>query len=167
MSKAGYKWKYMEAIKEFMAIMKWDDELEIDEDGKNISLTTGLTIDVLDGRGIIEISENQDIFDFYIYYSANCPQERRDQVAILMNEFNNRWDLGRFQCLDYEGRGLVRWSHRIDFEGAKPSGVTIQRNFQPGWLAARKYSSVLAAVIFGDKSAVQAIDEFDKNEGRL
>ena len=78
MSEAAYKWKYMEAIKEFMAIMEWNDELEIDEDGKNISLTTGLTIDVLDGRGIIEISENLDIFDFYIYYSANRSQERRE-----------------------------------------------------------------------------------------
>jgi hypothetical protein len=56
---------------------------------------------------------------------------------------------------------MVRWQLVVDFEGANPTGITIQRNFQPGWDAVEFYVNPVSAVALTGQTAADALREHD------
>ena len=156
--------KYQTEMSEFLSIMNWNDvELNLNVEGQQVVIATGVTIDGQNGRAIIEANSDNDLFDFYIYYTGiKCKPNKWEQMQWLMNELHWRFPLGRFECFENEGERYIRWRHRVDFEGSKISGASIRNNFKPGWDGAEMFASVIAAVALTSQSAKDAIADFDK-----
>ena len=163
--KSDSKLKYQVVLDEFLKEREWTDEYESDLEEKTISLTSGITIcDSHSGRLIIEASDRTDIVDVYIYYNQTCKESKLDEMAILFNGIHQRWALGRFMVL---GDGYMRWSHRVDFEGSQPTGLSLERMVQSGWNAAERFADVIAAVALTKQSAADALKEFDEEQEEI
>jgi hypothetical protein len=158
--------KYASEMREFLSIMEWGDtKVDSNVEGQQVVIATGVDIDGQSGRVIIEANSDTDIFDFYIYFtSIKCKPNKNEQMQWLMNELNKRWLFGRFQCFKTDDAFLIRWHHRIDFEGSSPTGVTVRNNFKPGWDATEFFSGVIAAVALTNQSAKDAIAEHDQEQ---
>lgn len=151
---------YERILQEFKKIREWDDEIIVEEDGKSVSLSTGVDIKSQNGRLIIEASDANDIVDVFFYYGIECRKEKYEQMCILLNAIHQRWGYGRFELGD---KGFIRWRHRVDFEGAQPSGTSIERIVQPGWDAVIKYADLVSAVALTKQTAADAIEDFDRD----
>lgn len=156
--------KYEAEMNEFLSIMKWNDvELISNIEAQQVVVATGVSMDGQDGRAIIEANSDNDLFDFYIYYtSIKCKPNKWEHMQWLMNAINERFSFGRFECFEVEGDRRIRWRNRIDFEGSNISGASIRNNFKPGWDGTEMFASVIAAVALTNQSAKDAIAEYDK-----
>ncbi len=157
--------KYEKEMQEFLSIMEWKDELNVNTENEQVSVATGINISGQSGRAIIEANSDNDIFDFYIYFIAlKCKAKKNEQMKLLLTEINHRSAFGRFEYYMYEDSLFVRWRNSVDFEGGAPSGITIKNNFQPGWDAADRFSDTLTAVAITNQSAEEAIAEYDEEK---
>lgn len=156
--------KYEAEMSEFLSIMEWSDvKLDVNVQNQQVVIHSGVNIDGQNGQAIIEANSDNDLFDFYIYYTGiECKFHKWEQMQLLMNEINIRFPLGRFECFDVGGDRRIRWRHRIDFEGSNISGVSIRNNFGPGWDATVAFASVIAAVALTKQSAKEAISDYDR-----
>jgi len=149
---------FQEVLNEFLKLREWTDELNVDPETSIISLNTEIQIEGQDGRLIIEANPESQIVDVFIYYSIMCRENKINELALLMNQIHHRWAFGRFEV--YES-GHIRWRQRYDFEGTKPTGLSIDRIVQPGWDAVGKFFDLIAAVALTKTTALQAIEEYD------
>lgn len=153
--------KYEETLKQFLELRKWSDELILDEDNGKVVLSTGVDIEGQNGRAIIE-AQNDDIIRFYFYYlNIRVKDSKFEQMNILLSLINSRLLTGCLTMVGEPQERMVRWEHVVDFEGADPTGVTIQRNFQPGWQALEFYIEPISAVALTKQSATDAINDRD------
>ena len=160
--KSDSKLKYQVVLDEFLKGREWTDEYESDLEEKTVSLSSGITIcDAHSGRLIIEASDITDFVDVHIYYNQNCKESKLDEMAILCNGIHRRWASGRFIVF---GDGYIRWSHRVDFEGSHPTGLSLERIVQSGWNAAATFADVIAAVALTKQSAADALKGYDEEQ---
>lgn len=146
--------KYLDVLQEFLAARGWTDEPSIDEEGEQISLVSGITIGEQGGKLIIELSYAREIVDVYIYFNIYCLRHKSVEMAVLFNEIHQRWAYGRFVI--QPDAGVMRWQHRVDFEGSSPSGLSLERVFGPGWNCVEEYEEVIRKVALTDLSASDA-----------
>ena len=156
--------KYEAVMEDFLSVVGWTDQLDIDGEAKTITLATSLSIAELNGRLIIEAQDSNDIFDFFIYFLINCKNNKKEQIELTLCYINANWLLGTFVLINQAGNYYVRWQHRVDFEGSSPSGITIKNNFQPGWNAVERYASLISAVALTNQSANEAIAEYEQEQ---
>jgi hypothetical protein len=157
------KLKYQAVLEEFLAAREWKDEIEIDAETKSVKLAAGISIAGQDGRLFIEASDVTEYVDAFIYFEFRCRENKLDQMAILLNEIHRRWLFGRFICFP---DGVVRWTHRVDFENSSPTGLSIERIIKPGWDAAERFLEPISAVALTKQSAKDAIAEFDEEQSK-
>lgn len=156
----GTHLKFQKVFDEFLRIRQWEDKYEVDSDAQTVSLHTKLNItEGHSGNLIIEASDKTDLVDVYIYYGLTCKDGKQDELAKLFNSIHQKWHFGRFMVF---ADGHIRWSHRVDFEGSNPTGVSIDRIVGPGWGAAAEFADVIAAVALTKQSAVDAISEYEE-----
>lgn len=157
--KSNSKLKYQEVLDEFLEAREWTDEYEVDLEEESVLLNTQINISSgHSGRLIIQAYDQTDIVDVHIYYNQKCKESKLDEMAILMNGIHRRWHAGRFMVFD---DGYIKWSHRVDFEGSQPTGLSLNRIVQPGWDAAEKFANAIAAVALTKLSAAEALKEYD------
>lgn len=150
---------YLDILKEFLDARDWGDVPSIDEEGEQISLVSGLTIGEQGGKLIIEISYASEIVDVYIYFNIFCLRHKCVDMAVLFNEIHQRWAYGRFVI--QPDAGVMRWQHRVDFEGSSPSGLSLERVFGPGWSCVEEYEEIIRTVALTDLSAFDAVALLD------
>lgn len=159
--------KYEETLKQFLELRKWSDELILDEDNGKIVLSTGVNIEGQNGRAFIE-AYNDDIIQFYFYYlNFRIKDSKFEQMNILLSLINSRLLIGCLKMVGEPQDRMVRWQHVVDFEGADPTGVTIERNFQAGWSALERYIEPVSAVALTKQSATDAINDHDAEVKRV
>jgi hypothetical protein len=151
--------KYQKVLEDFMKAREWEDKLEVDTEAGTVSLNTGINIGDQNGRLIIRFSEARDLLDVFVYYDIKCKEAKIEEMKLLMNGIHQRWMFGRFEVFP---DGFVRWFHRIDFEGSQPSGLSVQRNIQPGWDAASQFADVIASVALTKQTAEEALADYDE-----
>ena len=157
--------KYEKEMQEFLSLMQWEDELDVDAEKGMVSLSTGLSIDGQSGKLIIEANSNNDIFNIKIYFNNLIVKTKKiEQMKLLIAEINSRFRLGKFSHFDNDGSITIFWQQVIDFEGGSLSALTIKNNFQPGWNSAVMYSSAFASVALTNQSAEDAMAEFDEEQ---
>lgn len=155
------KLKYQVVLDDFLKGREWTDEYEVDIEKQSVLLNTEITIcDGFSGRLIIEAKEKIDLVDVYIYYNQTCKEAKINEMAILLNGIHQRWHFGRFMVFE---DGYIRWTHRVDFEGSQPTGLSLERIVQPGWEATAKFANVIAAVALTKQSATEALKEYDED----
>jgi len=153
--------KYEDTMKDFMEFREWNDELILDEEDGKVVLSTGVNIKKQSGGAIIE-ARNDDIFEFYFYYSNFTVKESNlDQMEILLSTISRKLMIGCLEVVGDVDDRRVRWRHRVDFEGASPTGVTVSRNFQPGWSTLESYINPIVAVALTKQSAADALSEHE------
>jgi hypothetical protein len=153
------KMAYQELMEDFLAELEWEDELEIDEAEQFVRLQASLSL--MDQSGTLFVEAHNDTFlvDVFIYFEGfRCKSNKQPEMAVLLNEIHRRTRMGRFVVLE---DGRVRWQHRVDFEAAKPSGLTLIRIMGPGWDMAKMYLEPISAVALTKQSAAEAMAEFD------
>jgi hypothetical protein len=156
------KLKYQIILDQFLKEREWSDEYEINSEEKAVSLNTGINIcEGHSGRLIVEASDQTDYVDVYIYYSQTCKEAKLDEMAILLNGIHRRWHFGKFTVFK---DGYIRWSHRVDFEGSQPTGLSLERIVQPGWTTTEKFADIIAAVALTKQSAADALAEYDAEQ---
>lgn len=160
--KSNSKLKYQAVLDEFLEGREWTDEYEIDLEEQTVTLNTQINLsNAHSGRLIIQASDETDFVDVHIYYTQTCKESKLDEMAILLNGIHRRWHFGRFMVFD---DGYMRWSHRVDFEGSQPTGLSLNRIVQPGWDATEKFASVIAAVALTKQTAAEALKEYDEEK---
>ena len=116
--KATSKLKFQIIFEQFLKKRDWHDELDVNAEKKLVTLNTGVRAGSHSGRLIIEGNDANDVVDFYFYLEhISCKQAKLDQMVLLLNEIHERWAFGRFTV--FRDRGIIRWQHRIDFEGSQ------------------------------------------------
>lgn len=153
--------KYQDTMKEFMEFREWNDELIFDEENGKVVLSTGVNIENQSGRAIVE-ARNNDIFEFFFYYvNFTVKESNMDQIEILLSKINRNIFIGCLEVVGDVDDRRVRWRHRVDFEGASPTGLTLSRNFQPGWDTLESFINPIAAVALTKQSAADALSEHE------
>ena len=160
--KTDDKLKYQVIFDEFLKSREWTDKYEIDVEKKAVTLITGINFSGgKSGRLIIEASDETDCVDVFIYFNLSCKEAKINEMAVLLNGIHCRWRFGLFTVFP---DGIIRWSHRVDFEGSQPTGLSVDRIVQPGWDAASRFSDIIAAVALTRQSAADALTEYDNAE---
>lgn len=158
--KSNSKLKYQAVLDEFLEGREWTDEYEVDLEEKSVTLVTNINLsEAHSGRLIIQASDETDYVDVHIYYNQICKESKLDEMAILLNAIHCRWGLGRFMVFD---DGYIRWTHRVDFEGSQPTGLSLNRIVVSGWDSTEKFANVIAAVALTKQSAAEALKEYDE-----
>lgn len=155
--------KYEKIIAEFAAARDWKDEITLDPDTNIVSLATGINFSSQTGRLIIEADNETDVVEVFIYFDLKCKEAKLREMKLLMNELHQRWKFGRFTTYD---AGVVRWTHRVDFEGSSPTGKSIEQIVGPGWNAVETFADTVAAVALTKQTAEEAIGEYDAAQER-
>lgn len=153
--------KYEETLKQFLELREWNDELIVDDENKKVILSTGVGIEGQSGRAIIE-AQDDDIIRFYFYYmNFRVKESSVEQMNILLSMLNSRIFIGCLTLVGPPQERMVRWEHVVDFEGATLTGMTIQRNFQPGWHTLENCMNPVSAVALTSQTAIDALREHD------
>lgn len=160
--KATSKLKFQIIFEEFLKKRDWHDELDVNAEKKLVTLNTGVRAGSHSGRLIIEGNDANDVVDFFFYLDIRCKEAKLDQMALLLSEIHERWKFGRFVV--FRDGGIVRWQHRIDFEGSQPTGLSIERNVSPGEAAIEEFGDVIAAVALTKQTAAEAIAQYDEEQ---
>jgi hypothetical protein len=151
--------KYKALLEAYLAAREWQDELSIDEEHEAVRLDTGVSVGEQSGRLIIEAYEKTEFVDVFIYYkSFNCKTSKFGEMLKLLNSIHLRVRYGRFELVD---DGIIRWFHRVDFEGSSPTTTSIHQIVQPGWNIAERWVDVFAAVALTKQSAEDALEEME------
>ena len=154
--------KFQKVLDEFLKEREWTDEYEIDNEEQTVSLSSAINIcEGHSGRLIIEASDRTDCVNVYIYYNQICKEAKLAEMAILLNGIHQRWQFGRFMVFE---DGYIRWTHRVDFEGSKPTGLSLERMVTPGWSAMERFANVISAVALTKQSAADALKEYDEEQ---
>ena len=69
----------------FLAIMEWEEEVEVDEAARCVKLQTSLNIGDQSARLFLEAGEDTDYVDVFIYYYFKCKPAKLTEMAVLMN----------------------------------------------------------------------------------
>ena len=156
--------KFLQVMKEFLALREWDDELDINVESKIVSLDTGLGIGGLKGRLVIEALEDIEVIDAFIYFKdLRCKPAKKMEMAWLFQKIFRLRGFGRLELLETEESGiLIRWRHRVDFEGSTPSGKSVSLLFQPGWDLMGEFADCISAVALTKQTAEEAFAEWEE-----
>jgi hypothetical protein len=109
--------------------------------------------------------EQQQQFVFYSVIPVNVPDERRTFVAEFITRANYGMIIGNFE-MDYDD-GEVRYKTSIDVEGAALTPPLIRQMVYANVLITDRYLPGMMSVIYGGKTALEAIDEIEDDEDSL
>lgn len=154
--------KYKTLLEDYLAAREWTDELSVDEESGAVQLDTSISLGEQSGRLIVEAYEKTDFFDVFIYFRGfSCKESKVDEMLKVLNSIHLRARYGRFELLP---DGVVRWFHRVDFEGSSPTTTSVHQMVQPGWNIAERWADVIASVALTKQTAEEALEDFEEAE---
>jgi len=145
--------KLKTVLEEFMAQREWRDELRHAAEAETTTLNTGIELSNQTGRLEVEVCEKTQFVTVHVIYSIKCKDSAYGELCKLLNEIHRRGNYGRFQCLG----NRIGWTHRVDFEGAVASAVSIERMVSPGWNLADQWADAIVDVAVLGRSADEAL----------
>jgi hypothetical protein len=145
--------KLKTVLEEFLAQREWRDELRHDAEAETTTLNTGIELSNQTGRLEVEVCEKTQFVTVHVIYSIKCKDSAYGELCKLLNEIHRRGNYGRFQCLG----NRIGWTHRVDFEGAVASAVSIERMVSPGWNLADQWADAIVDVAVLGRSADEAL----------
>jgi hypothetical protein len=96
---------------------------------------------------------------FYVLAPVKAPEDRLDAVAEFLTRANYGLRIGNFE-MDYND-GEVRYKSSLDFEGEPLSPRLIRNAIYPAVQTLDRYLPGLMQVIYGNRSAQEAIEEIE------
>ncbi|MFP4345432.1 MAG: YbjN domain-containing protein [Anaerolineales bacterium] len=96
---------------------------------------------------------------FYVLAPVKAPEDRLAEVAEFITRANYGLRIGNFE-MDY-GDGEVRYKSSLDFEGELLSPRLIRNAIYPAVQTMDRYLPGLMQVIYGNRSAQEAIEEVE------
>lgn len=101
-------------------------------------------------------------FLFYCVMPVHVPENMRPAIAEYLTRANYGLRIGNFE-MDFTD-GEVRYKSSIDFEGSELTPSLIRNTIYPAVQTMDRYLPGVLAVIFGGKSAEEAIASIEENE---
>lgn len=106
-----------------------------------------------------QIRVDLDQLLFYVIAPVKAPEELRAAVAEFITRANYGLRIGNFE-MDFSD-GELRFKSSLDFEGAELTPNLIRNAIYPAVQTTDRYLPGLMGVIYGDKSAADAIAEIE------
>lgn len=106
--------------------------------------------------------EKQQQFVFYSVLPVNAPDDKRLAVAEFLTRANYGMVIGNFE-MDFDD-GEIRYKTSIDVEGATLLASLIRQMVYANVIITDRYLPGLMSVIYGGKSAQDAIAAIEKDE---
>jgi hypothetical protein len=113
-----------------------------------------------DVRCYAQIRVDLEQFLFYVIAPIKAPEEAREPVARFLIRANFGLRIGNFE-LDYDD-GEVRYKSSLDFEGETLTPGLIRNTIYPAVHTMDVYLPGLLAVMYGNKSPDEAINEIER-----
>jgi hypothetical protein len=101
-------------------------------------------------------------FIFYVVMPVRAPANMRTAVAEYITRANYGLRIGNFE-MDFDD-GEVRYKSSIDFEGVELTPGLIRNTIYPAVQTMDRYLPGVLSVVFGGKSAEEAIAAIEENE---
>jgi hypothetical protein len=124
-------------------------------DGEDM-LTMGFQGQSGSWRCLASVDEERDWLTFYSALPASVPPEKRQDIAEFIARVNFGLVLGNFE-LDFDD-GEVRFKTSIDVEGGDLTTKMVENLIYSNVLAMDRYFPGLMAVLYGNKSAQEALE---------
>lgn len=158
---AKSKFIFQKIMEDFLKLMGWEDDLELDEKSKFVRLRTNVGFgDYRGGLLVVEASDQTQIVSVFFYLPFECSESKRIEMVQLLNELNQRgYGLGGYGCFQLleTGDDRIRWVHRVDFEGSSPTALSIRQIVGPGWNRIEELLEIIRLVALTKETAVGAI----------
>lgn len=103
--------------------------------------------------------EEQEQFLFYSRFPVNAPEDKRALVSEFITRANYAMINGNFE-MDWSD-GEVRYKTMIDAEGIELVKRLVKNVVYANVLTVDRYYAGLMAVIYGDKSPIEAIESIE------
>lgn len=107
-----------------------------------------------------QVRADLEQFIFYVVMPVRVPAEMRPSVAEYITRANYGLRIGNFE-MDFDD-GEVRYKSSIDFEGVELSPGLIRNTIYPAVQTMDRYLPGLLSVVYGGKSAEDAIGEIEE-----
>jgi hypothetical protein len=107
-----------------------------------------------------QVRADLEQFVFYVVMPVRVPAEMRPSVAEYITRANYGLRIGNFE-MDFDD-GEVRYKSSIDFEGVELSTGLIRNTIYPAVQTMDRYLPGVLSVVFGGKSAEEAIGEIEE-----
>ena len=151
-----------EVVKQFLAQMEWDDDLDDDETAGKCRLSTGLRIAGQPCRLYVDTSEQTDSIAVTVYPPFRVAESQYAEGCMLINAINYQTRHGRFEIDPSDGELRVVVS--ADIEGASPTGQFIAGMLNAAEWMIRNWLSELAAVSLCGRKAAEVLEEHERRE---
>jgi hypothetical protein len=143
----------LSTVVQFLSEEDWNYNVFEGED----MLTLGFQGQSGSWRCLASVDEEREWLTFYSALPANVPSEKRPAIAEFVTRANFGLVLGNFE-LDFED-GEVRFKTSIDVEGGDLTTKMVENLIYSNVLAMDRYFPGLMAVLYGNKSAQQALEQ--------
>ena len=148
-------WRAFGTLTEFLRDDGWHPQRL---DNKSI-LRVYFSGDHGDVRCYAQVRVDLEQFLFYVIAPIKAPQDVRPAVAEYITRANFGLRIGNFE-LDY-GDGEVRYKSSLDFEHETLTPTLIKNAIYPAVHTMDFYMPGLMAVMYGNKSPLEAIEEIE------
>jgi len=103
--------------------------------------------------------EEADQFLFYSIAPVSVPEEKRGAMAEFITRANHGMRIGNFE-MDFSD-GELRYKSSIDVEGDRLSSPLVKHMVYPNVLMMDKYLPGIMGILYGNKTAQQAVAEIE------
>ena len=155
--------KCQKVLQEFLDGREWEDEIRVNEENQSVQVVCSVDFgEYKDGRLFIDASDTNSMYGVFFYYPFKCKESKFTEMCVLLNRIHNLHPYGRYELLTSDGG--IRWMQNVDFEGAEPSGQSIELMVGPGWQALSYWAETIAAVALTKVSAEEAYQQLVESE---
>ena len=152
-----------EVVKQFLAQMEWDDELEDDESVGKSRLATGVRIAGQPCRLYIDTNEQTDSISVTLYPPFRVGEGQYAEGCMLINAINYQTRHGRLEIDPSDGELRVVVS--ADVEGAEPTAQFISVMLNAAEWMVRHWLPELAAVSLCGRKAAEVLEAYERRQG--
>ena len=139
-------------LQDWLRLQEWEDEIEVDEERKNSIVSTNMVVDGQTHRLYLEVDEELDMFELYMYGIASVPISRTSEAAIILNRINSRLALGRLTCTGDDETNPIQYKSAIDVEESDLSPKQITNMLDIATHAFINYGFILSQVALTKQS---------------
>jgi len=155
------KMKLTSAVKKYLEMQEWTDEIEVDDDGDSV-VKSGFNINGQSYRFYIEGWEAQERLKVFMYSPFNVPLARMNEMAVIMNWVNWRIAIGRFAFKRQDEPSPVQYYGMVDVEGGTLSPEMVQQLVGGAVELFEAYGDIMTTVALTKTSAETAIADFEE-----
>lgn len=156
MSKAKNEMRLTAIIQEWLDGLGWDDEIDIDHEGRTSTLSSSVNNDGVSYTIFIEAEENSEWLSVFMYSIVEIPKRRFADACELANIINLRLGLGRFAVTSDQ---RIQFKSIADLEGCKPTVAVLKNLVTAGDAAFTRWFGAFGKIIFTDLSPDQIVKE--------